>query len=250
MAESPQVFISYSHDSAGHKLKVLELASRLRREGVDARLDRYAQFPAEGWPRWMRKEIEEADIVLVVCTEIYKGRFDGTDETGKGLGVRWEGLILTQALYEDLSKNNTKYIPILFDDTPTNAIPVALKPFSYFKLPDQYDSLYRVLTNQPEVEIPTIGTVRTLGPVHEASTTMILPVVSAGADQDLLAPAKEELVRPEEVRPSWAIVNEQALEVLKDRWKYSRLTLMLGAGVSIMSGLPTWAELIGDLLAN
>lgn len=250
MTEAPRVFISYSHDSAGHKLRVLELANRLRREGIDARLDRYVQFPSEGWPRWMHREIEEADVVLVVCTEIYKGRFDGTDASGKGLGVRWEGLILTQTLYEDLSRDVSRFIPVLFDDTPPMAVPIAFRSFSHFNLPDQYDSLYRVLTNQPEVEVPTIGAVRPLTPIHPAIATTALPVVSSGADQDLQAkqPVGSEAVL-RETKPSWAIINEPALEILRDRWSARRLTLMLGAGVSIMSGLPTWADLLSDLLA-
>ena len=56
-----------------------------------------------------------------------------TEVTGKGLGVRWEGLILTQALYEDLSHNKSRFIPVLFEGSSLMAIPIALRSFSYFK---------------------------------------------------------------------------------------------------------------------
>ena len=40
-SDPPKVFISYSHDSPEHAQHVLELAERLRSDGVDAQLDQY-----------------------------------------------------------------------------------------------------------------------------------------------------------------------------------------------------------------
>jgi hypothetical protein len=37
----PKVFISYSHDSQEHKKWVLDLATRLRNNGVDAIIDQW-----------------------------------------------------------------------------------------------------------------------------------------------------------------------------------------------------------------
>lgn len=88
---SPKVFISYSHDSIEHKRRVRNLSDRLRREGIDSNIDQYEQSPSEGWPRWMERQIEEADFVLVVCTETYERRFRGVEEPGRGLGGSWEG---------------------------------------------------------------------------------------------------------------------------------------------------------------
>ncbi len=39
--QNPKVFISYSHDSDEHKKWVLNLATKLRRHGVDAILDQW-----------------------------------------------------------------------------------------------------------------------------------------------------------------------------------------------------------------
>jgi hypothetical protein len=44
---APRVFISYSHDSDEHSDRVLELADRLRGNGIDAIIDQYIQFPPE-----------------------------------------------------------------------------------------------------------------------------------------------------------------------------------------------------------
>ena len=55
-------------------------------------LDRYVHpAPAEGWPRWMDQNLDEAKFVLMVCTQTYRQRVRGREEPGKGLGVRWEG---------------------------------------------------------------------------------------------------------------------------------------------------------------
>ena len=89
-----RVFVSYSHDSAGHAERVLALADRLRRDGLDAWIDQYDPEPEQGWPRWMVDEIDRADRVLAICTETYRRRFEGRETEG-GLGVDWEGAVLT-----------------------------------------------------------------------------------------------------------------------------------------------------------
>ncbi len=254
MTVAPRVFISYSHDSAGHKLRVLELANTLRQDGIDARIDRYVSFPSEGWPRWMTQQVDEADAVLIVCSETYKERFNGAGPAKKGLGVRWEGLILTQALYEDMASNNAKFIPVLFEETSATTIPAPLRPFTYFQLPNQYDDLLRILTNQPEVEMPAIGATKRLPANYPAIGAGALPVVSAGADQDLQTLSEDAAdvlpISQHHFKPSWAKINGRALEILRERWNAGRLTLILGAGVSVGSGLPTWSELINDLMAS
>ncbi|MDJ0799104.1 MAG: toll/interleukin-1 receptor domain-containing protein, partial [Calothrix sp. MO_167.B12] len=108
---SPKVFISYSHDSPEHKDRVLQLADKLRKDGIDCNIDQYEQSPPQGWPRWANDEIDAADFVLIICTEQYNRRFRGNEEIGKGKGVTWEGAIVTQHLY-DTQGNNTKYVPI------------------------------------------------------------------------------------------------------------------------------------------
>ena len=55
---NPKVFISYSHDSADHEDRILQLTNRLRREGIDALIDQYQPAPPTGWPMWMDREIQ------------------------------------------------------------------------------------------------------------------------------------------------------------------------------------------------
>ena len=113
---SARVFISYAHeaDNPAHGERVLALADRLRGDGLESRLDQYVTVPEKGWKLWMEDEIEAADFVLMVATETYERRRRGLEEAGKGLGARWEGAIIGQALYE-AALHNTKFIPVVFD---------------------------------------------------------------------------------------------------------------------------------------
>jgi len=65
LPELPKVLISYSHDSPEHAQHVLELANHLRADGIDCIIDQYVVAPAEGWPRWMDKQIRDSDFVVM-----------------------------------------------------------------------------------------------------------------------------------------------------------------------------------------
>src|SRR6266849_10196155 len=97
---SPTVFISYSHDSEEHRARVLDLAQKLRGDGVDAVIDRYVNgSPPQGWVLWMERQIEQAKFVLIVCTPTYKRRYEDQEPSGKGLGATWEAILTRQELY-------------------------------------------------------------------------------------------------------------------------------------------------------
>src|SRR5262249_27518448 len=96
----PKVFISYSHDSADHEQRVLNLANRLHSDGIDATVDQYETSPREGWPVWMERQIRESDFVLVVCTPAYLARAERREKEGVGKGAIWETWLTVQSIYE------------------------------------------------------------------------------------------------------------------------------------------------------
>jgi hypothetical protein len=165
---APSVFISYSQDSDEHNARVLELANRLRADGIDAVIDQYESSPSEGWPKWMDRHIAKDDFVLVVCTETYYRRVIGDEEKGKGRGIKWESTLAYQHLYDNDSLN-ARFIPILFEDGKTENIPTPIKGATFYYLPAQYEKLYRRLTNQPETLKPELGKLRPL-PSRERKT--------------------------------------------------------------------------------
>ena len=56
---------------------------------------------SSGFPRWMEREIRNANFVLMVCTETYYLRVMENEEPGKGLGVQWEGHPIYQHFYKE-----------------------------------------------------------------------------------------------------------------------------------------------------
>jgi predicted ATPase len=154
----PQIFLSYSHDSAEHTRRVRALADQLCRDGIDARIDQYAPDPEEGWPKWMRSQIKEADKVLLVFTETYQRRYEGDEGEGKGLGATFEGLVVSQAFYESGSRN-AKFRPVVFRAEDARFIPAELRRFTHYRIdsPESYKALLRWLHKRPAVVAPDIG---------------------------------------------------------------------------------------------
>lgn len=168
--KNPKVFISYSHDSKEHQDRVLDLSNKLRSEGIDCSLDQYEDSPPEGWPKWMDRNVKKSDFVLVVCTETYYKRVDVTDD--KGNGIKWESTLIYQHLY-NAGTNNTKFIPVIFQDGEFKHIPEPLQGSTFYNVDDseEYDKLYWRLRGVKTTK-PELGKLREL-PEKERKTLFI-----------------------------------------------------------------------------
>jgi hypothetical protein len=127
----PKVFISYAHE--GNLVeRVRDLAEWLRGNGVEPITDHlYLHRPPDkGWRAWMQHSIEDADVVLIVCSERYKRLFEKREDqaSGGGFGVTWESAIITSDLY-DSRLSNPRLFPILPDDGEHQHVPTVLKDF-------------------------------------------------------------------------------------------------------------------------
>ncbi len=124
---TPSVFISYSWDDDTHKEWVRKLAKRLRQDGVDVILDRWATAPGDQLSTFMEKAIRENQFVLIICTPRYKSRSDEREG-----GVGYEGDIMTaEAMTE---QNDRKFIPVLRRGTWNEAAPSWLRGKIYIDL--------------------------------------------------------------------------------------------------------------------
>ena|ERR1035437_610046 len=169
MVDNPKVFISYSHDSIEHGNAIWTLAEKLRNEGVDCILDQYETSPPQGWPRWMDKQIRDADYVLMVCTENYYKRVMGEEKPGTGLGIRWEGNLIYQHLYNSGSVNS-RFIPVLVKGGQFSHIPTPLQGATHYQVSEnaEFDRLYwRLRGINPQK--PALGKLRPL-PAKERKT--------------------------------------------------------------------------------
>lgn len=164
----PRVFISYSQDSPEHEDRALAFSNRLRADGIDCNLDQYEISPPEGWPRWMDRQIQEADFVLLICTPTYFRRVTGQEQPGIGNGVAWESTLIYQYIYNSGTINN-KFIPVLFEGASISDIPVPLQGASHYSVFTEagYTDLCRRLRNQPKAVKPPLGEKPILSKVQE-----------------------------------------------------------------------------------
>lgn len=130
---APNVFISYSHDSASHKEWVLKLATNLRTAGINATLDQWDLSPGQDLAAFMHDGIAKADRVLLVCSETYVKKSEG----GLG-GVGYERLIVTGEVIESI--DTKKFIPVVRDNSQATKTPKHLGSRLYIDFSD--DSKY------------------------------------------------------------------------------------------------------------
>ena len=143
------VFVSYSWEDKDHNEWVKNLASKLRKDGIDAKLDQWELTPGDQLTEFMEKSIRENDYVLVICTPTYKLKSDKR----KG-GVGYEGDIITSEIFG--KKNHRKFIPLLRKGSWIESAPSWLLGKYYidmsnypFKL-DGYSDLEATLNNKRE----------------------------------------------------------------------------------------------------
>lgn len=151
----PRVFISYSHDSSYHENAVHQLAEDLRQRGIDVNIDRYEPHPKQGWPQWMLQQVRQSSFVLCVCTEKYKERLENQVPSDEGKGARFEGSVITQALFENVGQND-KFIPVTLNGTGRDHVPELLRPFTCYALPTDFGMLYLPANGSTVLsEVPT-----------------------------------------------------------------------------------------------
>jgi len=161
--QPPRVFISYSDDSAAHGKRVLELAQWLRSHGVDAQIDQFEESPEEGWPRWIYRQIREAEFVLIIATPGYLRRCESDEPRADATGSATKfGSHLTLQELHEAGGRNRKFVPVLFGgDAIVESVPLPLRGATCYRLPDQRDDLYRRLTGQPKVQRAPLGVLKT-----------------------------------------------------------------------------------------
>lgn len=176
----PTAFISYSWDDDDHRAWVASLAERLRRDGVDVKLDKWHAVPGDQLPAFMEREIRSNSFVLIVCTPNYKKKSDAR----KG-GVGYEGDIMTAEVFT--TQNHRKFIPILGRGIWEEAAPSWLAGKYYVDLSEsarferQYQDLLSTVTGQRPAAPP-------LGPAPKSRTsapTEVLPISQRPTDQPI-----------------------------------------------------------------
>ncbi len=151
----PKVFISYSHDSITHKKWVLDLATRMRNNGIDAIIDQWELQLGDDLPHFMETHLANSDKIIMVCTENYVEKANN----GTG-GVGYEKMIITSNLLKKIDEN--KIIPIIRQVSTTD-LPTFLKTKLYINFSKvsefefNFDELIRTIHGSPIYKKPPVG---------------------------------------------------------------------------------------------
>jgi len=151
----PKTFVSYSHDSLEHKKWILDLATRMRNNGVDAIIDQWELQPGSDLPHFMETHLSTSDKIVMVCTERYVRKAN----SGEG-GVGYEKMIITSNLLVNIDQN--KIIPLI-RQSGSQDLPTFLKSKLYIDFSNHkdyefgFDELIRTIHNSPLLVKPKIG---------------------------------------------------------------------------------------------
>ncbi|HEX6716208.1 MAG TPA: SEFIR domain-containing protein [Pyrinomonadaceae bacterium] len=160
-----RVFLSYSHDSDDHSALVRRLVDQIKSDGVQITMDCDQQpaGPPEGWSVWCEAQVKNSELVLIVCTQNYRRRYDSEEAPGRGLGAVFEARIIRRLLY-DSGGYNEKFRVVLFSESDNEHIPTQLKDYQRFLLYEQegYSHLLQWLKGlqipPPEIHWPQPAT--------------------------------------------------------------------------------------------
>lgn len=154
--EISSVFISYSHDSEKHKDWVLQLATRLRSNGVNIILDRWNLTLGSDLASFMERGLSKSKRIICVCSEKYVEKAN----KGKG-GAGYEKQIMTAELIND--QNTSWVIPLIKNNPESKKTPIFLAGRMYVDFDEphlyeiKYEELLRDLLDEPVLPIPPIG---------------------------------------------------------------------------------------------
>jgi len=127
---SQQCFFSYSWDSESHQQWVASLATALVAYDIRVKFDRWGVPAGVDLTNYMINSIKSSTHVLIICTPEYAKKAN----EGKG-GVGFETMIITGALLSNISPE-TKFVPILRNGLPAEAIPDFLRTKRYIDFRD------------------------------------------------------------------------------------------------------------------
>lgn len=156
VADAPRVFMSYSHDDDEHRDWVLQLASRLRGNGVDVCLDRWDVSLGGNLAHFMERTADDSYRVIAVVSETYSRKCN--DRSG-GAGV--EAQMLSSRLYQQLETDAV--IPIIRNN-PEAVLPAFLggRLWEDFRDPSLEESAYERLLR--DIHGVAVDAVPPLGP--------------------------------------------------------------------------------------
>ena len=152
-----RVFISYAWTNDAYQKKVINLATKLRNDGIDVILDIWDLHTGADRFLFMEKSVSESDKVLILCNKVYKEKADN-----RYGGAGQETMIIAPEVYEKAAPE--KFIPIIMERSLLGKeyIPQYLKSLIYIDFTDknvesQYQNLLYAIHGVTKNIKPKIG---------------------------------------------------------------------------------------------
>lgn len=175
-SEPPVVFISYSWVSEQHKTWVINLARRLRANGIDVRLDRWDVRLGHDLNLFMERYADPSARVIVVLSDDYGPKADQRGQQPSGVAT--ETTIVSATVYRDLGSN--RVIPLVPDSGTVAAnplVPAYLTGRNWIDFRGDnetaYEHLLRDLHDAPLEAAPPLGPNPFYGRTEAQATTLI-----------------------------------------------------------------------------
>lgn len=156
---TPVVFISYSWTSKDYQQSIIDLASRMRHDGVDVKLDVWDLKEGQDKYVYMEQCVTNSDIdkVLILSNKSYAEKADKREG-----GVGDETTIISPEVYGNAEQH--KFIPIVMerDDNGEVILPAYLKKCIYRDLSgdnyeEEYEAILRIIFEEPSHRKPELG---------------------------------------------------------------------------------------------
>ena len=158
--DPPVAFVSYSWASEEHVGWVINLARRLRANGVDVHLDRWDVSLGHDLYLFMERYADPSARVLVVLSDDYGPKANRRDEVPSGVGT--ETTIVSPTVYRNLGGN--RVIPVVPDsgtvaDDPVEPTYLVGRTWVDFRRDHEaaYEQLVRDLHGAPIEAAPPLG---------------------------------------------------------------------------------------------
>lgn len=149
-----KVFISYSHDNEEHKSWVFELASYLRRTGIDVIFDQFEARLGSDLPLFMEQGLSQSNKVICICSDSYNSKANAGMS-----GVGYEKRIICSELMRDSS--TAWVIPLVRSCTSSAKVPTFLSALRYISFNDEskyFSNFYELLRDlHDQSSLPPLG---------------------------------------------------------------------------------------------
>jgi hypothetical protein len=192
MSQAPEniarAFISYSWSSPTHESWVVNLATRLREDGVDVILDKWDLKPGHDSIKFMESMVSDSSVnkVIMICDKAYSEKANA-----RSGGVGAESQIISPEIYGNSQQDKFAAVITEADESGKAYVPTFYRGRIYFdflfndRFESSYEQLLRWLIDKPQYVKPKLGSV-------PASIVAVNPVASATQSR---ARRAEEAVR-------------------------------------------------------